>query len=40
MSISASERGQYAYFSSLERTIKIALSIYILALAVGAAGVV
>jgi len=35
MSISASERGQYAYFSSLERTIKIALSIYILALAVG-----
>lgn len=32
MKINASERGQYAYFSSLERTIKIALAAYISAL--------
>jgi len=35
MAISASERGQYAYFSSLERTIKIALAVYIVLLSGG-----
>jgi hypothetical protein len=35
MAITATERGHYAYFSSLERTIKIALAVYIVLLAAG-----
>ncbi len=35
MAISDSERGQYAYFSSLERTIKISLAVYLVLLSGG-----
>jgi len=35
MTINAEEKGQYVYFSSLERTIKIALAVYIVLLSGG-----
>jgi len=35
MEINANEKGRYAYFSSLERTIKIALAVYIVLLSAG-----